>query len=117
MWTKEFQCGGHESALLDCRRSDSARRTCSPGKAVGLTCSEPVRLVGGASRCAGTLEVKQGEWTPVISSDFFRSNSVRTLKETDIICRYLDCSSSSIMEITCSVQKQVSGGIPTSDQC
>ena len=39
MWTKEFQCGGHESALLDCRRSDSARSTCSPGKAVGLTCS------------------------------------------------------------------------------
>eukprot|EP00064_Thunnus_orientalis_P024599 superscaffoldBa00010802_g24896 len=39
MWTKEFQCGGHESALLDCGRSDSARSTCSPGKAVGLTCS------------------------------------------------------------------------------
>ncbi|XP_053197853.1 scavenger receptor cysteine-rich type 1 protein M130-like [Scomber japonicus] len=86
MWTKEFQCGGHESALLDCRRSDSARRTCSPGKAVGLTCSDPVRLVGGASRCAGTLEVKQGEWTPVSSSDW-------TLKEAAIICRYLDCGS------------------------
>uniref|UniRef100_A0A8C4H436 SRCR domain-containing protein n=1 Tax=Dicentrarchus labrax TaxID=13489 RepID=A0A8C4H436_DICLA len=39
MWTKEFQCGGHESALLDCRSSGSARNTCSPGKAVGLTCS------------------------------------------------------------------------------
>ncbi len=39
MWTKEFQCGGHESALLDCRSSGSARKTCSPGKAVGLTCS------------------------------------------------------------------------------
>ncbi|XP_053197460.1 T-cell differentiation antigen CD6-like [Scomber japonicus] len=84
MWTKEFQCGGHESALLDCRRSDSARRTCSPGKAVGLTCSDPVRLVGGASRCAGTLEVKQGEWRPV-SSHFW------TLKKAAIICRYLDC--------------------------
>ena len=39
MWTKEFQCGGHESALLDCRTSGSDRNTCSPGKAVGLTCS------------------------------------------------------------------------------
>ncbi|XP_062298288.1 scavenger receptor cysteine-rich type 1 protein M130-like [Scomber scombrus] len=88
MWTKEFQCGGHESALLDCRRSDSARRTCSPGKAVGLTCSDlhPVRLVGGASRCAGTLELKHGEWRPVSYSDW-------TLKKADVLCRYLDCGS------------------------
>ncbi|XP_053197800.1 scavenger receptor cysteine-rich type 1 protein M130-like [Scomber japonicus] len=94
MWTKEFQCGGHESALLDCRRSDSARRTCSPGKAVGLTCSpEPVRLVGGASRCAGTLEVKRGEWRPVTDYDWTLSNSGWTLKEADVICRYLDCGS------------------------
>ncbi|KAM7370317.1 hypothetical protein PAMP_009877 [Pampus punctatissimus] len=65
MGTKEFQCGGHESTLLDCGRSDSTRSTCSSGKAVGLTCSEPIRLVGGASRCAGALEVKRGEWRPV----------------------------------------------------
>ncbi|XP_035854544.1 scavenger receptor cysteine-rich type 1 protein M130-like [Sander lucioperca] len=39
MRTKEFQCGGHESALLDYRSSGSDRNTCSPGKAVGLTCS------------------------------------------------------------------------------
>ncbi|XP_067451833.1 scavenger receptor cysteine-rich type 1 protein M130-like [Thunnus thynnus] len=86
MWTKEFQCGGHESALLDCGRSDSARSTCSPGKAVGLTCSEPVRLVGGASRCAGTLEMKQGEWRPMRYSDW-------TMKEAAVACRVLDCGS------------------------
>ncbi|XP_038559173.1 scavenger receptor cysteine-rich type 1 protein M160-like [Micropterus salmoides] len=85
MWTKEFQCGGHESALLDCRKSGSARNTCSPGKAVGLTCSEPVRLVGGASRCAGTLEVKhQGDWRLV---RYF----LLTLKEAAVVCRDLDC--------------------------
>ncbi|XP_045891004.1 scavenger receptor cysteine-rich type 1 protein M130-like [Micropterus dolomieu] len=86
MWTKEFQCGGHESALLDCRSSGSARNTCSPGKAVGLTCSEPVRLVGGASRCAGTLEVKQGDWRPVRESFW-------TLKTATVVCRDLDCGS------------------------
>ncbi|XP_067433195.1 scavenger receptor cysteine-rich type 1 protein M130-like [Thunnus thynnus] len=86
MWTKEFQCGGHESALLDCGRSDSARSTCSPGKAVGLTCSEPVRLVGGASRCAGTLELKKGEWRPAKYDDW-------TLKSADAACRVLDCGS------------------------
>ncbi|XP_045923803.1 scavenger receptor cysteine-rich type 1 protein M130-like, partial [Micropterus dolomieu] len=90
MWTKEFQCGGQESALLDCRSSGSARNTCSPGKAVGLTCSEPddVRLVGGASRCAGTLELKQGDWRPV--SDLI---SVWTLKTAASVCRELDCGS------------------------
>ncbi|KAK9536811.1 hypothetical protein VZT92_006570 [Zoarces viviparus] len=86
MWTKEFQCGGHESALLDCRSSGSDRNTCSPGKAVGLTCSEPVRLVGGDSRCAGTLEVKLGDWRPV--DGFYW-----TLKTADVACRELDCGS------------------------
>ncbi|XP_068560774.1 uncharacterized protein [Cebidichthys violaceus] len=87
MWTKEFQCGGNESALLDCRSSGSDRNTCSPGKAVGLTCSEPVRLVGGDSRCAGTLEVKhQGDWRPV--DGYYWS-----LKEAAVACRDLDCGS------------------------
>ncbi|XP_067433198.1 scavenger receptor cysteine-rich type 1 protein M130-like [Thunnus thynnus] len=93
MWTKEFQCGGHESALLDCGRSDSARSTCSPGKAVGLTCSEPVRLVGGASRCAGTLEVKRGEWRPVKYSDWNLRDYSWSLKEAAVVCRDLDCGS------------------------
>ncbi|XP_030598244.1 scavenger receptor cysteine-rich type 1 protein M130-like isoform X2 [Archocentrus centrarchus] len=87
VWSKEFQCGGHESTLLDCRSSGSARTSCSPGKAVGLTCSEPVRLVGGASRCAGRLELKHlGKWRPVIGSDW-------TLKEAAVICQHLDCGS------------------------
>ncbi|XP_042273736.1 scavenger receptor cysteine-rich type 1 protein M130-like isoform X1 [Thunnus maccoyii] len=86
MWTKEFQCRGHESSLLDCGISDSARRTCSPSKAVRLTCSEPVRLMGGASRCAGTLEVKQVVWRPVSSDQW-------TLKEATLACRALDCGS------------------------
>ncbi|XP_018544225.2 CD5 antigen-like [Lates calcarifer] len=92
MWTKEFQCGGQESALLDCRSSGSARTTCSPGKAVGLTCSEPVRLVGGASRCAGTLQVKhERDWTPVDAYDF-------TPEEEAVACRDLDCGSPVFME-------------------
>ncbi|XP_059181109.1 uncharacterized protein LOC131959903 [Centropristis striata] len=89
MWSKEFQCGGDESALLDCRSSGSDRNTCSPGRAVGLTCSEPVRLVGGDSRCAGTLELKhEGEWIPV--DEYF---SIWTLKTAAAACRVLDCGS------------------------
>ncbi|XP_037602380.1 scavenger receptor cysteine-rich type 1 protein M130-like [Sebastes umbrosus] len=94
MWTKEFQCGGTESALLDCRSSGSDRNTCSPGKAVGLTCSEPVRLVGGDSRCAGTLELKrQGDWRPVDEN-----YSVWTLREAAVACKELDCGSAVSVE-------------------
>ncbi|XP_034084312.1 soluble scavenger receptor cysteine-rich domain-containing protein SSC5D-like [Gymnodraco acuticeps] len=88
MGTKEFQCGGHESALLDCS-SASERNTCSPGTAVSLTCSELVRLVGGESRCAGALEVEhQGEWRPV--EDYYYH---WTLKTAGVACRKLDCGS------------------------
>lgn len=46
-----------------------------------------MRLVGGASRCEGTLEVEyQGEWRPV---DYYRWN----LKVADVACRDLDCGS------------------------
>uniref|UniRef100_UPI003AACD8F8 scavenger receptor cysteine-rich type 1 protein M160-like n=1 Tax=Centroberyx gerrardi TaxID=166262 RepID=UPI003AACD8F8 len=89
MWTEEFQCEGNESILLDCGSSGSARNTCSPGKAVGLTCSEPddVRLVGGASRCAGGLEMKQnGDWKPV-------DDGYWNLKSAAVVCRQLDCGS------------------------
>ncbi|XP_031161380.1 CD5 antigen-like isoform X2 [Sander lucioperca] len=86
-WTKEFHCGGNESALLDCRSSGSDNNACRPVKAVELTCSEPVRLVGGDSRCAGTLEVKhRGEWIPARHSDW-------TLKEAAVACSQLDCGS------------------------
>ncbi|XP_033986678.1 scavenger receptor cysteine-rich type 1 protein M130-like, partial [Trematomus bernacchii] len=87
MWTKEFQCGGHESALLDCS-SASERNTCSPGTAVSLTCSEPVRLVGGESHCTGALELKlQGEWRPVDGIPTW------TLEAAGVLCRELDCGS------------------------
>ncbi|XP_034085040.1 deleted in malignant brain tumors 1 protein-like [Gymnodraco acuticeps] len=72
---------------LDCS-SASERNTCSPGTAVSLTCSEPVRLVGGQSRCAGDLELKhQGKWRPV------SYNSPWTLEAANVFCRDLDCGS------------------------
>uniref|UniRef100_A0A3B4FV24 SRCR domain-containing protein n=1 Tax=Pundamilia nyererei TaxID=303518 RepID=A0A3B4FV24_9CICH len=95
VWSKEFQCGGHESALLDCRSSGSARNSCSPGKAVGLTCSEPddIRLEGGASRCDGRLEIKHlGEWRPVDGSDWI-------LNEAAVFCKHLNCSSVVSVEV------------------
>ncbi|XP_032396244.1 scavenger receptor cysteine-rich type 1 protein M130 [Etheostoma spectabile] len=96
VWTKEFQCRGHESALLDCDSSD--RNTCSSGKAAGLTCSEPddVRLSGGASSCAGTPEMKQqGQWRPVVDWD-----SEWDQKLSSAVCKRLDCGSAVSINIS-----------------
>uniref|UniRef100_A0A3Q1FM31 SRCR domain-containing protein n=1 Tax=Acanthochromis polyacanthus TaxID=80966 RepID=A0A3Q1FM31_9TELE len=82
---KEFQCAGNESGLLECKSSDSGGNTCSPDRAGGLICSEPVRLVGGDSRCAGTLELKDaGVWRPVDASGW-------TLEAVGPVCLHLGC--------------------------
>uniref|UniRef100_A0A667Z452 SRCR domain-containing protein n=1 Tax=Myripristis murdjan TaxID=586833 RepID=A0A667Z452_9TELE len=96
VWSREFQCEGSESALLHCRSSGSARNSCSPGKAVGLTCSGRggaasvgARLVGGASRCAGSLQMKQHEgWKPVANGE-----ADWTLKAAAVVCGLLECGS------------------------
>ncbi|CAK6980911.1 hypothetical protein EPR50_G00200650, partial [Scomber scombrus] len=54
---------------------------------------DPVRLVGGASRCAGSLEVKHIEWRPVSEKGQYQTFPDWTLKDADVICRYLDCGS------------------------
>ncbi|XP_055004962.1 CD5 antigen-like isoform X2 [Boleophthalmus pectinirostris] len=87
-----FHCEGHESALMDCPRSNSS--TCSSGATVNLTCSEPIRLVGGASRCSGTVEVKhRGEWRRVEPSLFWQQQG------TVGVCRDLGCGSAVYGEV------------------
>ncbi|XP_032446908.1 scavenger receptor cysteine-rich type 1 protein M160-like isoform X2 [Xiphophorus hellerii] len=88
--SREFLCEGSESALLNCSsRKSSGRNSCSPGQAVGLTCSDDIRLVGEASRCAGRLEMKyQEEWRPVAVWDrYWDMNSAAA------VCAELDCGS------------------------
>ncbi|XP_069566537.1 scavenger receptor cysteine-rich type 1 protein M130-like [Brachyistius frenatus] len=88
--SEALQCEGGESVLSDCKRSGSSN-TCSPGQAVGLTCSEPdrVRLFGGTSRCDGTLEMEQhGKWRLLIS---YVNNWEQ--KVAALVCQQLDCGS------------------------
>ncbi|XP_013858798.1 scavenger receptor cysteine-rich type 1 protein M160 [Austrofundulus limnaeus] len=84
-WTKAFQCKGTETALWDCGGSI---RTYS-GKAVGLRCSDAIRLVGGASRCAGTLEmIHQKQWRPVVDW-----NNQWNKTTAAAVCAQLGCGS------------------------
>uniref|UniRef100_A0A3Q1BPR4 SRCR domain-containing protein n=1 Tax=Amphiprion ocellaris TaxID=80972 RepID=A0A3Q1BPR4_AMPOC len=100
-WNTEFLCGGHESGLLHCDHSD--RDTCSPGTTITLTCSgkaaalisvfssfsnpDDVRLVGGASRCAGRLEMKHdGVWRAMKIQ-----NPDWNLNVAAVICGRLNC--------------------------
>ncbi|XP_023207055.1 scavenger receptor cysteine-rich type 1 protein M130-like [Xiphophorus maculatus] len=88
--SREFLCEGSESALLNCSsRKSSGRNSCSPGQAVGLTCSDNIRLVGEASRCAGRLEmIHQKEWRPVaVWYSYWDMNSAAA------VCAELDCGS------------------------
>ncbi|XP_051813975.1 scavenger receptor cysteine-rich type 1 protein M130-like isoform X2 [Acanthochromis polyacanthus] len=92
-WIPEFRCGGHESALLHCERSD--RDTCSPGTTVTLTCSAPdqVRLVGNRSTCAGELQMKVHEdWRPAVDEDWYW-NQKWTSASASAVCSQLRCGS------------------------
>ena len=53
-------------------------------------CAEPedIRLVGGPSKCTGTLEMKhQGEWSPV--DEYYGWK----LESAIVVCRQLNCGS------------------------
>uniref|UniRef100_A0A8C6UDW2 SRCR domain-containing protein n=1 Tax=Neogobius melanostomus TaxID=47308 RepID=A0A8C6UDW2_9GOBI len=80
-----FHCEGNESKLMDCNRTRTGPETCPT---LNLTCKEPLRLVGGASRCEGTVEAElRGEWRRVMAYDLW------DLEAATAVCRGLDCGS------------------------
>uniref|UniRef100_A0A8C6TU88 SRCR domain-containing protein n=1 Tax=Neogobius melanostomus TaxID=47308 RepID=A0A8C6TU88_9GOBI len=71
---------------LSCNRTRTGPETCPT---LNLTCKEPLRLVGGASRCEGTVEAElRGEWRRVTPYD-----SYWDLEAAAVVCRDLDCGS------------------------
>uniref|UniRef100_A0A8C6SDA9 SRCR domain-containing protein n=1 Tax=Neogobius melanostomus TaxID=47308 RepID=A0A8C6SDA9_9GOBI len=80
-----FHCEGNESKLMDCNRTRTGPETCPT---LNLTCKEPLRLVGGASRCEGMVEAElRGEWRRVVAFGSW------DLEAATAVCRGLDCGS------------------------
>uniref|UniRef100_A0A8C6QJV0 Scavenger receptor cysteine-rich type 1 protein M130 n=1 Tax=Nannospalax galili TaxID=1026970 RepID=A0A8C6QJV0_NANGA len=91
IWLDHVSCQGHEPTLWQCKSQEWGRHYCNHNEDAGVTCSDgsdlELRLVGGSSRCAGTVEVKfQKLLGKVCSKDW-------TLEEADVVCRQLGCGS------------------------
>uniref|UniRef100_A0A452QM24 CD163 molecule n=1 Tax=Ursus americanus TaxID=9643 RepID=A0A452QM24_URSAM len=91
IWLDSVSCHGHESALWQCRHHEWGKHYCNHNEDAGVTCSDgsdlELRLVGGGSRCAGTVEV---EIQKLIGKVCDRGWG---LKEADVVCRQLGCGS------------------------
>ncbi|XP_032834133.2 scavenger receptor cysteine-rich domain-containing protein DMBT1-like isoform X1 [Petromyzon marinus] len=84
--SQNARCGGTEQALTDCTLSPENSFTCTNKGPAGVVCTAAgLRLVGGANRCEGRMEVyKNGVWGELCSSTLNRDIA-------DGICHLLGC--------------------------
>uniref|UniRef100_A0A8C3VXF4 Scavenger receptor cysteine-rich type 1 protein M130 n=1 Tax=Catagonus wagneri TaxID=51154 RepID=A0A8C3VXF4_9CETA len=91
IWLDSVSCHGHESALWQCRHHEWGKHYCNHNEDAGVTCSDgsdlELRLKGGGSHCAGTVEV---EIQKLVGKVCDRNWG---LKEADVVCRQLGCGS------------------------
>ncbi|XP_072561336.1 scavenger receptor cysteine-rich type 1 protein M130-like [Paramormyrops kingsleyae] len=92
----DVSCSGSESALRECgsldgREHDLPHTLDAAVICSGLTLTDHVRLVGGADRCSGRLEVKFSQsWATVCDGNFDWQNA-------EVVCRELDCGAPSAL--------------------
>ncbi|XP_040594278.1 scavenger receptor cysteine-rich type 1 protein M130-like [Mesocricetus auratus] len=91
IWLDDMSCKGDESALWECKHQEWGNHNCNHREDAGVTCSDgsdlELRLVGGGSRCAGTVEVEIQKLKGKIC------NRRWSLRNADVVCRQLGCGS------------------------
>ncbi|XP_075408213.1 scavenger receptor cysteine-rich type 1 protein M130-like [Tenrec ecaudatus] len=91
IWLDSVSCQGHESTLWQCRHREWGKHYCNHNEDAGVVCSDgsdlELKLVGGGSRCAGTVEVTIQN---LVGKMCNRSSG---MKEANVICQQLKCGS------------------------
>ncbi|XP_036591827.1 scavenger receptor cysteine-rich type 1 protein M130 [Trichosurus vulpecula] len=91
IWFNNIHCHGNESALWDCEYNGWSNYACGSQNHAKVICSDEneleLRLVGGGSQCAGTVEVQmQGRVGTVCQS-------AMNMEAAAVVCRQLGCGS------------------------
>uniref|UniRef100_A0A8C6MJE9 Scavenger receptor cysteine-rich type 1 protein M130 n=1 Tax=Moschus moschiferus TaxID=68415 RepID=A0A8C6MJE9_MOSMO len=91
IWLDSVSCQGHESAIWQCKHQEWGKHYCHHNEDAGVTCSDgsdlELRLKGGGSHCAGTVEVEIQKLIGKVC------DRVWGLKEADVVCKQLGCGS------------------------